>query len=106
NVSVLIRFQDSESRRILRIYRNGSNSYIRLIFTVEINHLAEVHLVKLVARKHQNIVVVVLAKVFHRLANRICRALIPVFVSHVLLGGKNINKAFAENIEMIGVLDM
>src|SRR5690606_23900967 len=85
---------------------NGGNGYISFHLFMVIQHLLEIHLVKLVTGKNKYIVAFKWCDMPQALPYRISCSLVPGWVIRSLFCSKYVNESRTEGTEMIGVLDM
>src|SRR5688572_14912319 len=101
--SFVIFFQYTEFGSISFCNRNGGNRDLGSQFFVVFKHFLEVHLVKLITGKDQNVFTFERCNMPETLANGIGSSLVPCWIIRRLLGSEYVYKGRAEGAEMISV---
>ena len=94
--------QDAEAGGLLGRHREDRHRGVGHVAPVRLRHLAEVHLVELVAREDEHLAAAVAAQVPHALPDRVGRALEPLGAVVGLLGGERRDEGRAEDVELVG----
>ena len=97
--------QAERTGRLTR-HRGGGNRNVGSGFAMLLEHLPEVHPVKLVTAENEEVFVRLLQEITQILAHGVCGPLIPVIVAGSLLGGEDVNKVITEVIELVTTRDV
>src|SRR5690625_693415 len=104
--SIFSGLHDTESGGIFSRNRDRSDRQLGITLLVEFKHLPVVHLVELVSREDQDILILMIPQMVQGLADGISRPLVPLLTSRRLFSSQNIYKPLAEDVKIVGVLDV
>ena len=97
---------DAQAGGVLAVDRDGGDGHVGLGAAVQLDHLAVVHAVELVAGEDQHLGHAGLLQVAEVLPHGVGRALVPVAPFHGLLSGEDLHEPPIERIEVVGAADV